>query len=112
MSAKWMRLVEVPHHRPIPQDELNDASLLVRELLNADVIFTQFKGEAFVRLSAHGNNTTDQYERLVSITRSSAAIEPFCGLGCTKTAYWNPGYARTTRPLRWRRWQRTYRPDT
>jgi isopenicillin-N epimerase len=67
MAAPWMRLIEVPHHRPIPQDELNGASLLVRDQLDADVIFTQFKEKTFVRLSAHGYNMADQYENLVSI---------------------------------------------
>lgn len=67
MAAPWMRLIEVPHHRPLPQEDLNGASLLVRDQLDADVIFTQFKGKTFVRLSAHGYNTLDQYDRLVAI---------------------------------------------
>lgn len=68
MATPWMRLIEVPI-RPLTQDELNGASLIVRDQLKTDVIFTQFQGSTFLRLSAHGYNTPSDYERLVEIPR-------------------------------------------
>ncbi len=66
LAAPWMRLIEVPI-RPLTQIELNGASLIVRDQLRTDVIFTQFKGSTFLRLSAHGYNTLGDYERLVDV---------------------------------------------
>jgi hypothetical protein len=62
-----MRLLEVPVSRPFAQEELNGASLIIRNELKADVVMMQFKGATFVRLSAHGYNDASQYERLVDI---------------------------------------------
>lgn len=63
-AAPWMRLIEMPI-RSLTQQELNGASLIIRNQLKTDVIFTQFQGSTFIRLSAHGYNTLGDYERLV-----------------------------------------------
>ncbi len=66
MAAPWMRPIEVPI-RSLTQDELNGASLIVRDQLKTDVIFTQFQGSTFLRLSAHGYNKLGDYERLAKV---------------------------------------------
>jgi isopenicillin-N epimerase len=74
MGAPWMTLMEIPGSHTVEWEQLDGMIRAVRDELKADVVMTVFGGTLYLRLSCHGYNTVEQYERLLGLPELVARL--------------------------------------
>jgi isopenicillin-N epimerase len=67
LRAPWMRLMALPANVELTTDSIDRAIALVREELRADVAITMLGDLAYLRLSAHGYSTSEDFDRILEL---------------------------------------------